>query len=209
MKRQFMHMQPSQGKETPGYAQSNASPQPETTPPYPKKNGSGLLSGYNAAVNNGQRPQASSKPTPPGSIGQPPRSAQVPRKEVGKQHPSPTGPLLRGANSSFASRVEAPASQRPAQQPPNLFAPSNAPLRPAQQPYQAMPSQTRPVPNFDKQKGYAETPPTARVANNPGNPSFPVSPPPAMPKTYPNTGNLALRGTPGEASPPRDRKSVV
>ena len=62
MKRQFMHMQPSQGKETPGYAQSNASPQPETTPPYPKKNGSGLLSGYNAAVNNGQRPQASLSP---------------------------------------------------------------------------------------------------------------------------------------------------
>src|SRR5882762_5617665 len=119
-----MH-QPSQGKKTSGYTQANAAAsQPENIPTHLKKNGSGLLSSYNAKGNNAQRPQPIFQPTPPSPIGQPPRSTQVPGTEVGKQNPYLGSPASREGNNSLASHAATPGLQRPAQQPPNSFVPS-------------------------------------------------------------------------------------
>jgi LCP family protein required for cell wall assembly len=222
VKRQFIQIQTSQEKAASGDAPSNAS---SNVSPSPKKNGSGLLSGYNAAASNAQHPQADSravrpsldpvkpsssqekagrqgsnpsdsrsKPAPPGSIGLPPRFTQT----AGTQHLSPkSGPLFKGSHSSFASRAAAPAPQLPIQQPPNVFAPPNIP----QQSVQVMSPQTRPIPNFERPRGYAgASPTTGGVPNYPGSP---VAPAPAMPNAYRNTGNLALRTVPGETSAPR------
>lgn len=200
MKRQFKQIQTSQGKETPGDMQSNASSQLENVPTYPKKNRSGLLSSYNTTVNNAQRSQASSKPTPFGSIGLPPRSTQVSKTEVAKQSPSPvTGPLFREGSGLFASSATTPNTQGLTQQPPNLFAPRHVPQ---QQPAQAMPPQTRSTPNFDKSRAYAEAPST-KASSNPNSHGLPVAPAPIMPNIYPNTDNLALRNFPGDTNPPR------
>src|SRR5947207_10938517 len=103
-----MH-QPSQGKNTSGHAQANAAAsQLQNTPTLPKKNGSGLLSSYNAQANNGQRPHPIFQSTPPSSIGQPPRSTQAPRTEVGKQNPYSGSPVAREGNSSLASHAATP-----------------------------------------------------------------------------------------------------
>src|SRR2546430_15254091 len=177
-----MHIQSSQGKKTSGYAQANAAAsQPENTPTHSKKNGSGLLSSHNAKVNNAQPPQAIFQSTSPSSIGQLPRSTQVSRTEAGKQNLYPGSPVSRGGNSHLASHAATPVPQRPAQQPPNSFVPSNPPQRPAQQPYQGMPPQTRPTTNFHTQREYAATPATAAVPTNPSNRCFPASPAAVMP----------------------------
>lgn len=189
-----MQLQTSLGKGTPGDVQANASSQLENIPPYPKKTRSGLLSGYNATVSTAQSSQTSSKPAPLGSIGLPPRSTRAPRTEVGKQNPPP--PLFRGGSGVFAPRIATPDVQSSTQRPPDVFDPRNVP----QQPVQVMPPQTRPVPSFNKPRGYAEAPSTTGVPNNPG---LPVAPAPVMPNTYPNTGNLALKNIPGETSAPR------
>src|SRR5205807_4486467 len=133
------------------------------------------LSSHNAKANNAQHPQAIFQSTPPSSIGQLPYSTQVSRTEVGKQNPYPGSPISRGGNSPLASHTATPISQRPAQQPPNSFAPSNPPQRPAQQPYQEMPPQTRPTPNFHTQRGYGGTPAVAGVPPYPSNRGFHVS----------------------------------
>lgn len=190
-----MQVQTSQRKETPGDAPPSASSQPENAPTYPKKNRSGLLSGYNATVNHAHSSPTSTKPTLPGLIGLPPRSTQAPQREVEKQHSSPASdPRFQEGNSPFASHTATPASQSSIQQPPSLFAPHNAPS----QPVQTMPPQTRPTPNFKQPKGYASTSSPTTVSNNP---SLPIAPTPVMPNTYPNTDNLALRSVSRETSP--------
>lgn len=190
-----MQLQTSQRKETPGDAPPGASSQPENAPTYPKKNRSGLLSGYNATVNHAHSSPTSTKPTLPGLIGLPPRSTQAPQREVEKQHSSPASdPRFQEGNSPFASHTATPASQSSIQQPPSLFAPHNAPS----QPVQTMPPQTRPTPNFKQPKGYASTSSPTTVSNNP---SLPIAPTPVMPNTYPNTDNFALRSFSRETSP--------
>jgi LCP family protein required for cell wall assembly len=183
-----MQIQTSRRKETQGDVQPNASSQPENAPTSPKKNRSGLLSGYNATANNAQYPPAAnSKPTSPSLIGLPPRPTQVPSKEVEKQNSFPTtDSSFREGNGPFSTHTAIPASQSSTQQPPKIFATHNVPPQPAQ---------TRPTPNFNR---YTDTSSPTEVSNNP---SLPVAPTPVMPNTYPNTDNLALRNISRQTNP--------
>src|SRR5260370_14368727 len=185
-----MH-QPSQGKNTSGHAQANAAPsQPQNTPMHPKKNGSGLLSSYNAKGNNAQRRQPVFQSTPPGSIAQPPHSTQAPRTEVRKQNPYPGSPVSREGNNSLASHAATPSLQRPAQQPPNSFASPNAPQRPAQQPPNSFASPNAPQrPAQQPPNSFASPNAPQRPAHQPPNsfasPNAPQRPAHQPPNSFP------------------------
>ena len=160
---------PMQGNKNSGHAQPNLASEPEESPTHPKKNRSGLLSGYNSNI---QRPEPIFQPKASRLPGQLALSTQALGTAMDKHNPNSASPVLEGKNS-LALRVAPFDSQVPVQQPPNAFAPSNAPQSSAQQPYLPMTSSVRSVPNFQNR---AAPSPTTGVANNPINHGFAPSP---------------------------------